>query len=68
MVWFATAEEKSTRSEPETSKLNRIIIDILNSLNASNVGSFITFSLQLPRVGFAACRKSIEQKGEKDEG
>ncbi len=44
MVWFATAEEKSTRSELGKSKINPIIINITNTLNASNAENFITYS------------------------
>ena len=44
MACFATVEEKFTRSEPGKSKINLIIINITNTLNASNAENFIIYN------------------------
>jgi hypothetical protein len=46
MGWFAIMEEKVERSEQGPSKINPIIINGLNTLNAPNAKKFIISSLK----------------------
>ena len=73
MVWFATAEEKFMESEQEPLRIKPITINISNTLNASNAGSFITCSLKFPKLGDASWRRSSAGRqgmpiGGEDEG
>ena len=46
MAWIVIVEEESIKSEQGPSKINPIIINILNTLSASDAENFITYSLR----------------------